>query len=47
MKKKIITHLKKDIKAYAKQRKNLRNEAKEDKELISSLKKKGKKKNES
>lgn len=44
MKKKIMTHLKKDIKAFVKQRKNLKQETKEDKELLSDLKKKGNKK---
>lgn len=36
--KKIITHLKEDINGYAKQRKSLKNEMKEDKDLIETIK---------
>jgi hypothetical protein len=42
LKKKIVSHLKDDIKGYSKQRKHLKEEMKEDKDLIKKLKKKKK-----
>ena len=46
MKREVVKHLKEDIKGYAKEKKYLTKEAKEDKELIKKLtrKKNGKKK---
>jgi len=44
MKKKIVNHLKEDIKGYAKERKMLKKEAQEDKELIKELNAKKKRK---
>lgn len=39
MKKKVVSHLKEDIKGYQKQKKNLDKEIKEDKKLVKSVKK--------
>lgn len=45
IKKKIVSHLREDIKGYQKERKYLKKEAKEDAELIKEVKRNGKKKN--